>query len=72
MKKLVQNKVFKVQGYKKGVDKKTKNRLCEFGFVEGTTFRIVFRSMLGSNVIVELRGYVLSLKASFLDFLVVA
>ena len=69
MKKLVLNRVYKIVGYQKGLDEKTKTRLCEFGFVPDTTFCVIFKSLLGKNVIVEIRGFVLSLKKEYLSCL---
>lgn len=69
MKNFVINRVYKVKGYQKNVDERVKRRLCEFGFTSKTPFRVIAKSLLGKNVIVEIRGFVLSLKKDFLSVL---
>ncbi len=72
MEKFVLNRIYRVVGYKNGCDEKLKKRMCEFGFVQGATFFISYKSMLGKNYIVEIKGFVLSLKKTFLSLLEVA
>jgi len=69
MKKFVLNKPYKVVGYAKDCEEKQKRRLCEFGFVRGETFFVSYKSLLGENYIVEIKGFVLSLKKSLLSVL---
>lgn len=43
---------------------KVKNRLMELGFVKGTLVRILNISALKQSFLVEIRGYILALRAS--------
>ena len=69
MKKFKVGKMYQVVGYKKFVDEKVKVRLLEFGFTRGERFVISHKSFFGENVIVEIRGFLLSLRSKFLNFL---
>ena len=69
MEKFVLNRLYRVVGYKKNCSEKLKRRLCEFGFVEGSVFYIRYKSLLGTNFIIEIMGFILSLNKDFLRIL---
>jgi len=69
MKKFKAGKFYQVVGYKRGIDEKVKRRLLEFGFTRGERFMVAYKSFFAGSVIVELRGFSLSLRTKFLDFL---
>lgn len=62
-------KVYKIGEIKTGFDQKIVRRLLEFGFTPGTKFMISYKSLLAKSVIVELRGFSLSIRTRFLDCL---
>ena len=68
-KKYELNKLYKVVGYQRPFDEKVLRRLLEFGFTKNTVFKISHVSFLGKSVIVELRGYYLTMRKRFLNFL---
>ena len=43
---------------------KLKNRLMELGFVKGTLVRVLNISSLKQSFLIEIRGYILALRAS--------
>lgn len=46
-------------------------RLCELGFAEGQSVKILARSILKHATLVEIRGYLLSVRTSLLKSVVV-
>ena len=66
------NKIYKVVGFESTADEKVLRRLLEFGFTKGTNFLISHKTLLGETVIVEIRGFSLSLRTKFLSCLKVA
>ena len=71
-KKLQINKLYKVLGFHNYQDEKIVRRLLELGFTKGTQFSIAHKSLLGKSVVVELRGYYLTLRTKFLEILKVS
>jgi len=63
------NRLYRVVGYEKQADEKILRRLLEFGFTKNTTFKISHKSLIGKSVIVELRGYFLTMRKKFLELL---
>ena len=54
-----------------GEDNDEKRRLWELGFSRGQTVRVVGKSLLNKVTLVEVRGYLLSVKTSTLSCVVV-
>ena len=50
-------------GYDKSIDIKTKRRMLELGFVNGKTIMLGSKSFLGDVLLIEINGYLLSLRA---------
>ena len=69
MKKFAKNRVYKIVGFESLLDDKVTRRLLEFGFTKGEKFIISHKSFWGSSVIVEIRGYSLSMRTKFLSLL---
>ena len=68
-KKYELNKLYKVVGYEPYADEKVLRRLLEFGFTKNTPFKVSHKSLIGKSVIVELRGYFLTMRKKFLELL---
>lgn len=49
-------------GYDKTIDAKTKRRMLELGFVNGKKVVLLQKSILGEVILVEINGYLLSLR----------
>lgn len=58
----------KIIGFNPACPTKIKRRLLDLGFIEGTKIRLVRKSMLNKVVLLELRGYVLSLQKKIAEF----
>ena len=69
MKKFKTKYIYKIIGYKVSASEKVKRRLLEFGFTKGERFVVSYKSLFGGSVIVEIRGYLLSLRTKFLSYL---
>lgn len=67
--KLQLNRFYKVLGFQNYQDEKIVRRLLELGFTKGTRFCIAHKSLLGKSVVVELRGYYLTMRSKFLDII---
>ena len=50
---------------------KIRRRLLEFGFTKGQKIRVIRKSILGQTYLIELRGYLLSMRKQMAEFLVV-
>ena len=50
---------------------KVKRRLLELGFTHGQKVRVIRKSILGQTYLVQIRGYLLSMRKSLAEFLVV-
>ena len=50
---------------------KIRRRLCDLGFVPNTEVRLLRRSLLGKAYLLELRGYVLSVRWTLAEAIVV-
>lgn len=64
------NKFFVVFSIKKDCSFAIKRRLLDLGFTKGQVVRKVKTSLLNKVVLIELRGYLLSLKSQIADFIV--
>lgn len=53
---------FVVQGIDKSSPVKIKRRVLELGFTKGQKVRVVRKSLLGETYLVELRGYILTIR----------
>lgn len=61
----------KIVGFVENVPLKIKRRLLELGLTSGQKVRIVRKSILGKACLIEVRGYLLSLRTSLLSYLIV-
>lgn len=50
---------------------KIKRRLLELGFTSGQTVKIVRKSMLGETLLIQLRGYSISMRKNLANYLIV-
>lgn len=50
---------------------KIRRRLLDFGFTKGQRMRTLFKSTLGKDYIVELRGFTLTLRGEILKYILV-
>lgn len=60
-----------IVGIAEGSSIKIKRRLCELGLFSGEKVKILQRSALGKVMLIEVRGYVLSLRVEQAKFLLV-
>ena len=60
---------YKVIDYNEKSDERILRRLLEFGFTPNQSFVISHKSLTGQSLIVELRGFSLSLRTKFLSIL---
>lgn len=58
-----------------GLDKlaplKIRRRLCDLGFTPGQRVRLVRRSVLGKALLIEIRGYTLSIRSTVAEAVLV-
>lgn len=50
---------------------KIKRRLFDLGFLSGTSIRVVRKSLLNKVLLVEIRGYTLSLQKKIADYILI-
>lgn len=55
----------------KNEDHKSTLRLCELGFTSGEKVRIVAKSLFGRAMLIEVKGYLLSIRSILLKSVVV-
>lgn len=60
-----------IEGYAKESSLQFKRRLLELGLTPGQNVKVVRKSLLGKTVLVEIRGYMLSLRKDLLSFILV-
>ena len=63
------NAAYQIVGYNELKGEKVVRRLLELGFTPGQKFIISHKSMLGKSVIVDIRGFCLSMRSDFLKYL---
>ncbi len=59
---------FEICGISKSASIKIKRRLLELGLTEGQKVRVCRRSLLGKVLLIEIRGYTLSLRRDIAGF----
>ena len=57
------NKCYKIVGYS-ALDEKILRRFCDFGLTIGQMVKVTYKSLLKKVILIEIRGYTLSLKSS--------
>lgn len=62
---------FKIVGYEEFAPLKIKRRLMELGLVAGQSVKIVRKSLLGKAYLLEVRGFLLSMRKSLSSFVVI-
>ena len=65
------NKLYKIKKVAGG-DTKVIRRFLELGMLSGQVVKVINKSILKKVYLVEIRGYLLSIKTSLLDFIAVA
>lgn len=60
-----------IQGYEKSAPKKMIRRLLELGLTKGQKVRIVRKSLFGKAYLIEVRGYVLSIRKALASFVLI-
>ncbi|MBQ8908826.1 MAG: ferrous iron transport protein A [Clostridia bacterium] len=74
MEKLIKcrvGKLCKVDSIDKAAPLKIKRRLLELGFTCGQAVKIIRKSLFGQTYLIEIRGYLLSIRKSLTDYIVV-
>lgn len=57
------NKSYVISGYEDFLPTKILRRLCDLGLTAGQTVKVTSKSLLKKALLIEVRGYLLSLKA---------
>lgn len=57
------NKSYVISGYEDSLSIKILRRLCDLGLTVGQTVKVSSRSLLKKALLIEVRGYLLSLKS---------
>lgn len=65
------NRSYIVEGFDKNLSFKVKRRLCDLGLLPGLSVFLVRRSVLGRAYLIELRGYMLSIRANIAKAVIV-
>ena len=58
-----------LKGISSNANVRIKRRLLELGFTKGQSVRIIKKSLLGKTVLVQVRGYILSLRKELAELL---
>lgn len=61
----------KIDCFDKSLAKKYLHRLLEIGFTKNTEIKIIRRSLRGKTLLVEIRGFVVSLQTAIADKIMV-
>ena len=59
-----QNKFYKVVGFDDSIEKNILRRFCDFGITKGQKIKVNYKSLLKKVILIEIRGYTLSIKSS--------
>ena len=62
---------YKIQELSMTLSQKNKMRLLEFGFIKGKKIKLLKKSLLKKTLLVELMGFILSLRADIAESVVV-
>ena len=62
------NVIYVIDGFSDGLPVKIYRRLCDLGLSKGEKVRVESRSLLKKAILIEIRGYMLSLKSSIAAF----
>lgn len=65
------NKYYKVSGFDKSLDYKICRRFCDFGITKGEKIKVKEKSLLRRVLLIEIRGYILSIKSSLARYILV-
>lgn len=59
----------RVLGFEKSIGEKIKKRLLELGFIEGKTIKLLQWSLAGDVLLIELNGYLLSIRKNIAKYI---
>ena len=65
------NLYYRITDFASGENEKIVRRLCDLGLVPGEIVRVTNRSLLKKATLVEVKGYVLTLKSSIANSILV-
>ena len=69
--KVKSNILFKIKEIKKCCPFKIKRRLLDLGFLPETELKVIKKSLLSKVLLIEIRGYCLSLQTKIADYIIV-
>ncbi|MBQ8844627.1 MAG: ferrous iron transport protein A [Clostridia bacterium] len=65
------NCYYKIKGFDKNLEYKICRRFCDFGITKGEKVRLKAKSLLRRVLLIEIRGYILSIKSSLAKYILV-
>lgn len=65
------NYYYKVIGFDKELEYKICRRFCDFGITKGERIKVKAKSLLKRVLLIEIRGYILSIKSSLAKYILV-
>jgi len=63
------NKLYSIFGISQNAPHKIKRRILELGFTRGQKIKIIRKSLLGKAYLIELRGFILTIRKDIANFI---